>query len=410
MIVQPLDSAMADGVVRPLVEGVSGADLPASRPQNHASNLMTLPSGDLACVWFGGTQEGMGDISVWFSRLPRGVTTWTAPEQLSNDNERSEQNPVLFPAADDDLWLLYTAQRSGRQDTAEVRRRRSPDEGQTWGPVETLFTPTDDGGAFIRQPIEVLSSGRWILPMFRCPTPGSGRWVGDHDFSTVMLSDDRGETWTEKVVPGSTGLVHMNVKQLPDGTVVALFRSRWADAVYRTTSVDDGQSWAKPAPTKLPNNNSSIQFTTLTDGRLALVFNPTSAADATDRRASLYDEIEGDEVEQGGGEDSGSTPAAAADSIGRTAFWGTPRAPMTLAVSSDAGLTWPVHRVLEDGDGFCMTNNSADRLNRELSYPSIHQSPDGTVHVTYTHFRQVIRYVSCDPGWISDAAVTSTPA
>src|SRR5262252_6987293 len=89
------------------------ADLRAPSVQSHAANLMVLRNGDLACVWFGGTQEGLADISVWFSRLPRGASEWTHPVQLSNDTTRSEQNPILFPAPDGRLWLLHTAQKSG---------------------------------------------------------------------------------------------------------------------------------------------------------------------------------------------------------------------------------------------------------------------------------------------------------
>jgi hypothetical protein len=32
---------------------------------------------------------------------------------------------------------------------------------------------------------------------------------------------------------------------------------------------------------------------------------------------------------------------------------------------------------LDTGDGYCLTNNSKDALNREYSYPSIVEGPDG---------------------------------
>ncbi|MCU0820107.1 MAG: glycosyl hydrolase, partial [Beijerinckiaceae bacterium] len=59
-----------DGILRPRdgLQGQQEAFLPSPCPQNHAANLMTLGDGALACVWFGGTQEGMADISVHFSR------------------------------------------------------------------------------------------------------------------------------------------------------------------------------------------------------------------------------------------------------------------------------------------------------------------------------------------------------
>ena len=73
---------------------------------------------------------------------------------------------------------------------------------------------------------------------------------------------------------------------------------------------------------------------------------------------------------------------------------------MTLALSGDGGLTWPHRRNLEVGDGFCMTNNSKDKLNREFSYPSLCQTPDGALHVAYTFWRQAIKYVRVTPSWI----------
>lgn len=370
-------SLLTDGVLRQDGD-LTTAFLPAPAVQNHAANLAVLPGGELGCVWFGGTQEGVPDISIWFSRLSG--DTWSEPVRLSEDDTRSEQNPVLATAPDGNLWLLYTAQRAGNQDTAEVRRRISTDGGHTWSPPTTLFPATTTGGVFVRQPPVVLASGRWLVPVFHCvATPGQA-WVGDHDTSAVLISDDGGVTWQERPVPDSTGCVHMNIHALNDGTLLAMYRSRWADHIYRSVSTDDGWTWSAPAPTSLPNNNSSIQYVPLRDGSLALVYNHSSRENATGRRSSLYDEISDDGVTE---QQSTATGAA---------FWGAPRAPMSLALSRDAGQTW-TRRDIEVGDGNCLTNNSRDKLNRELSYPSIIQTPDGTLHIAYTYFRQAIKYV-----------------
>jgi predicted neuraminidase len=216
--------------------------------------------------------------------------------------------------------------------------------------------------------------------------------VGNDDISAVKISEDRGKSWRDVEVPQSLGCVHMNITPLKNGHLVALYRSRWADNIYLSHSEDGGESWSVPEQTVLPNNNSSIQVTTLASGELALVFNHMSAAGALERRASLYDEI-----------DDGDGRKEPEVTGGRTAFWGAPRAPMTVAISADGGESWAWQRHLDEGDGYCMTNNSLEKLNREFSYPSIKEGADGTLHIAYTYFRQAIKYVRVSPEWIKEA-------
>lgn len=375
------------------------ADIPSPCVQNHAANLMPLPNGDLACVWFGGSQEGKADISIYFSRLPKGADCWDQAVKLSDDDTRSEQNPVLFPAPDGTLWLFYTAQKSGNQDTSIIRYRTSDDNGRTWGAIGVLF---DQPGTFVRQPVVVLDNGDWLLPVFHCRNRPGEKWVGNDDVSAVRISADQGRSWRTVDVPGSVGCVHMNIAALTDGSLLALYRSRWADHIYSSRSTDNGRSWSTPVPTELPNNNSSIQFTCLDNGHLALVFNDASAEQATERRLSLYDEIDDDEKGGTGAAPSVAEPSPAAST--RSAFWGAPRAPMTLAISSDGGRTWPLKRNLEVGDGYCMTNNSELQLNREFSYPSIKQTADGFIHIAYTYHRQKIHYVRVREEWVGGSA------
>lgn len=372
------------------------ADLQSLCVQAHAANLMVLHDETLACVWFGGSMEGKSDISVFMSQLNPESETWSTPVQLSHDPERSEQNPILFPAPNGELWLLHTAQQSGNQDTAIVRRRISKDNGMSWGATEQM-----NGlalGTFVRQPIHVHTDGAWLLPTFDCRILPGEKWDGSHDLSAVLRSTDQGKSWTRIEVPNSMGCVHMNIVPAADGKLLAFFRSRWADFIYTTSSVDGGLTWSTPVPTELPNNNSSIQALRLKDGRLAMIFNHSSALDATERRASLYDELEDDDASK---HDVKSSDV----SNERRAFWGAPRAPMTLALSEDDGQTWPWTRHLEVGDGYCMSNDSARRVNREYSYPSLRQTADGALHVAYTVFRQHIRHAKVMPDWIVASAV-----
>ncbi|MBG9812945.1 glycosyl hydrolase [Bacillus endophyticus] len=374
---------ISDGKLKEVTEGLKRTEayLPSDCIQNHAANLLVLDNGDLLCTWFAGTQEGIPDIHIYMSRLKKGESSWSKAVKVSDDPTRSEQNPLLFKAPDEKVWLLYTAQKSGNQDTAIVRYRISEDNGHSFGPIKTLF---DQEGTFIRQPIVVLDNGEWLLPVFYCHTTKGRKWTGHRDTSAVKISKDEGNTWEEYEVPNSTGCVHMNIEKLDDGTLLALFRSRWADYIYSSYSTDNGKTWSDPKPTELPNNNSSIQFTKLANGHLALVFNKMNAENCTERRASLYDDIEDEE---------NVVAEAVEDSGEREAFWGAPRAPMTVAISEDNGVSWPFVKDIEIGDGYAMTNNSKDKLNREYSYPSIKQGSDGNLHIAFTYFRQTIKYV-----------------
>src|SRR5690606_15112996 len=89
----------------------------------------------------------------------------------------------------------------------------------------------------------------------------------------VAISTDQGSSWQVREVPGSRHRVQMSISPLPDGTLLAFFRSRASDRVSSSTSTDLGRTWTEPAKTGLPNNNSSLQQITLTDGRLVVVFN-----------------------------------------------------------------------------------------------------------------------------------------
>ncbi|WP_315972616.1 sialidase family protein [Rhizobium sp. NRK18] len=377
-----------DGIIRPN-PGDKERDeawLACPEPQSHAANLAELKNGDLACVWFAGSQEGKGDVCIYFSRLKKGEQHWQPPVRLTDDMARSEQNPFLFTAPDGRLWLVYTSQILGDQATALVKYRISDDNGETFGPVGVLF---DEPGTFVRQPIIVNAAGDWLLPVFLCRAPAGKRWKGHRDTSAVCISSDEGKTWRRVAVPDSLGAVHMNIVPLDGDRMIAVYRSRFADHIFRSYSNDGGLSWSAPEPTDLPNNNSSIQMVRLQDGKLAVIYNHSSASEGSARRAGLYDEIEAD-----GKDEDQPDPGQPG------AVWGTPRAPLTIAISEDEGKSFLIRRDVEVGDGHCLTNNSADKQNREFSYPSIIQTDDGVIHLAFTYYRQGIKHVRFGEDWV----------
>ncbi len=355
---------------------------------NHAAFLQWLPDGTLACAWFGGTLEGRSDIFIHVATLAPGAEAWSPADRVSDDPDRSEQNPVIFTdPTTGNLGLFHTAQPGGRQEQCVVRFRplERGTGGITAGPARTLSLPK---GTFIRAQVALRDDGAWMLPLFLCRTSPGARWTGSHDVAAVATSTDRGASWQVVEVPGSTGCVHMTLVPLADGRIAAFFRRRQADYVYRSESSDGGRSWSVPEATDVPNNNSSIAAITLRDGRVALLCNPVNAEQSGARRASLYDEL-------GEGDDGRDDPIG-----GVRAIWGVPRAPLTLCVSDDGGRSFPWRRIVEDGPGTCLSNNALDGKNQELSYPAMVEGPDGRLHLAFTFHRRAIKHVILEAGWL----------
>lgn len=362
------------------------AFLPTPVPENHASFLHFLPDGSLACTWFGGSAEGQPDVHIYFSILPISSDSWSEATRVSAGSSRSEQNPVLFSAPGGDLWLLYTAQEYNAQDTAVVMVQKSDDGGASWSHPEQLFEAV---GLYIRQPMIVLTAREWVLPVFHCdPVPGR-EWHGHADTSAVYLTQDGGATWKESTVPDSRGLVHMCVLKASDDSLLAFFRSRWADAVYRSTSADDGQTWSGPVPLDVPNNNSSIQVTrTDVSGRVTLlmVLNPVSAPSGSS---------EGDDLAVESGKVKVVAPGARVP-LDRHAVWGQPRLPLSLMSSIDDGRTWTT--VLELENEHLLLSSGVDfgdlpKRGAEMSYPTVVIDEEGTAHIAYSYLRDAIKYV-----------------
>ena len=260
--------------------------VPSVTVQCHAANLLALPNGDVLCAWFGGTQEGLHDIDIYLARLEAGATEWSAPSRLSGDRSRSEQNPVLFLAP---KWrALALLDRAGG---GSAGRRGRCERGYRTISVRAGATKQRSSS---RTPVAGCSCGNHLsfARMVRGSSPCSGAvqltanpGPAMTDHSAVRISSDDGRTWREVAVPSSEGMVHMCIVPTePGGPFVALFRSRYADHIHRSRSDASGERWSAPEAIDLPNNNSSIQAINWSDHEIALVYNHSSAADATSRR------------------------------------------------------------------------------------------------------------------------------
>lgn len=331
---------------------------PGSYSTAHAPTLLKLPNGDLLCAWFAGSFEGSADISIVCARLSKSSGKWEEPVQVSNDKNRSEQNPSLFLSPEGEVWLVYTSQldrvndKTNMQYTSVIKYQKSLDNGKSWQKSEVLF---NNPGSFCRQAIQILTNGRWIFSNWLC---FDDKTANASDYTVFQISDDQGQNWKTVIMPESQGRVHANIVELEPGHLIAFMRSRAADFIYSSESFDNGDSWQVPQATVLPNNNSSISAIKTNSGKIAIAYNPTRSKNKKSDQAT----------------------------------WPGLRCPIAVALSEDGGKTWPLKRKVEMGEGFFGAENQTN--NKQYEYPYLIQDQSDVLHLAFAYQnRKGIKYI-----------------
>jgi predicted neuraminidase len=276
---------------------------------------------------------------------------------------------VLFQEPDGTIDLYHSTQQADAGEAnAHVLHLVSKDNGVTWTQPALLF---GEPGAFTRHPVVILKDGSWLLPLTYIAAAGIGKGP-ETDFSVAEISQDQGVTWTECVMAGTQGRIQPSIVSLAPGHLLAFFRSRASDFIYRSTS-SDGCIWSPATATILPNNNASVQAFRLCDGHVVMAFDNSSKSSAN----------------------------------------GGLRKPLSVALSLDGGNTWPYARDIEEGrPGYGLAEQTPKEPGREeYSYPSIMGTRKGEILVAYTYRRQTIKVVSITEDWIRQggSARRSTP-
>lgn len=304
-------------------------------PSAHASSVVETGEGLLA-AWFGGTDEGRPDVSIWTAR--HDGARWQAPALVADGRQPDGSrhpcwNPVLFQPTRGPLLLFYRVGPSPRAWWSLVRT--SSDGGRTWS--EPARLPDGVLGPIRAKPVELaggtLLAGSstehagWVVHMERARLGGDLGLAATWSRSGPLNDPSR----FEAIQP--TILVHSDLR------LQVLCRSRQR-VVTEAWSEDGGRTWRAMAETELPNPSAGIDAVRLADSRFLLVYNPTASG----------------------------------------------RSRLDVAVSAD-GRAWRRAVTLEDAPG-------------EYSYPAVIQGRDGRVHVTYTWRRERIKHVTLEPARI----------
>lgn len=354
----------------------------------HASSIVECPNGDFLVCWFHGSGERTADdVLVQGSRLKKGKSKWEPVFLMADTPGFPDCNPVLFIDKKKRLWLFWVAVLAHGWQNSLLRYRIAEDYMNTGAPKWSwqniiLLKPGDAFAQAVKEgfkkgvpeepmwaeyappytemlieaakdPIKrqvgwmprihpfVLPSGRILLPLYS----------DGFNLGLVAISDDEGKHWHASLPMVGLGLNQPSLIQKDDGTLLAYLRDDGdlPKRVLLSQSKDNGETWTFGVDTDILNPGSSLEVIELKDGRWVMVFNDT---------------------ENG-------------------------RHQLAAALSDDEGISWKWKRYI----------SRADRGQKSFSYPSVVQSKDGKIHVTFS-FRAgnsaTIKHAVFNVDWIKE--------
>jgi predicted neuraminidase len=357
---------------------------PAESWHNHSSSIVETPNGDLLACWFHGSGERTADdVLIRGARWSRGRRSWSAPFTMADAPGFPETNPVLFVDRRQRLFFFWPLIIAHRWETALMKYRISTDYQQADRPPvwasqdnivlapksivaktkafvaaeaarnpqlaaagQRLIERAEDEyfsrmGWFTRtHPLE-LPSGRLLVPMYS----------DGYSFGIMAISDDGGVSWKGSEPIVGLGGVQPSVVRRNDGTLVAYLRDN-GPAPKRalvSESADEGESWTTARDSEILNPGSSVEVVRLRSGHWIMVHN---------------------DLERG-------------------------RYSLVAAISDDEGKSWAKRRHLEGRPDV--------ETSGQYHYPSVIQSRDGAIHVTYSYFTPAgksIKHARFNEEWV----------
>ncbi|MEP6755467.1 MAG: sialidase family protein, partial [Chthonomonadales bacterium] len=345
---------------------------------NHASCIIETPKHELLVTWYRGSGERSADDVAIIGSRKSGNGNWSDVFEMAKTPGFPDMNPCLTVDPNRKLWLIWPIVLDNHWESAllKVKTAKKYEGGNSapqWDMSEDIHLKP--GSEFQSDVLKYLRQ-RWAKYRVGATEANTSRldqyltdregayntplrvrlgwmprvhpfWLGNRiilplysdgfDFSLMGISDDMGKTWhTSHPIVGA-GNIQPSIVQKKDGTLVAYFRDNGPPPkrVMVSKSTDRGETWSEPLDTEIPNPGSGVEAIKLSSGLWVYVGNDTERS----------------------------------------------RESLTVYVSTNEGESWQLKRHLE--------HDAPSSVAGSYSYPSIIQSHDGTIHVSYSYRPQL---------------------
>lgn len=354
----------------------------------HSSSIVELPNNDLLCCWFEGSGERTAnDVVIMGARLKKGKSEWSKPFLLADTPGFPDCNPVLFIDKNNRLHLYWIVVMANSWETSILKTRVSTNYQKNGPPewdwqdvillkpgeefpetIKNKFLESDipelawaeyaplyekmiyeaaldpkkrETGWMTRTHPIQLPNGRILLPLYS----------DGFNLSIIAISDDLGETWLPGLPIVGRGNVQPSLVLKKNGDLVAYMRDNgdMPGRIIKSISSDNGYEWSNVEDTDLLNPGTSVEVIGLENGNWIMAYN---------------------DIENG-------------------------KHSLAVSLSDDEGKIWKWTRHLEKekaGEG-------------SFSYPSVIQTKDGLIHVTYSfHLKnnKTIKHVAFSADWVKE--------
>lgn len=351
----------------------------------HAASITELLDGALLAVWFSGSREGAGDVTIQSARMDPATLQWS-PEKTVFDRLQLERglwryvkklgNPVVARAPDGSLWLWMVNVSLGGWAGSAITWSRSADDGATWSAPRRLVTsPFLNVSTLVKGAPVTMADGQISLPVYH-------EFIAK--FGEVLRISAVGQVVDKLRIPGSQSSLQPVLLASSPLQAQAYMRSGRAEKMMLSATDDAGRTWTPARQTSWPNPDSALAGVVTYEGAQWLALNPTSAGRET--LAVLH-------ASRGASFDGGSpwmVERSATTGLSVAAFSSALGSELKARGASDVQAQAYVSSAVRQ---LCNLGNCA----QEFSYPYLLQTRDGFIHLVYTWHRTRIKHIRFDP-------------